>query len=63
MINTFTEIGLSEDTQLQTITFGSEKGVYSLHYKDDYYYITDHTDETKIYASFTKKMYELWFNH
>lgn len=62
MINIFTKIGLSEDTRIQTVTFNSEKEVYSLHYKDDYYYITDHTDET-IYASFTKKMYELWFNH
>lgn len=54
---------LSEDTRLESVYFNSQQGVFSLHFKDDCYYVTDHSDETKIYAVFTKEMYKIWFEN
>lgn len=45
---------LSEDTRLQSIWIKPEADVFSLHYRDDCYYITDHSDETKIYRRNSK---------
>lgn len=54
---------LSEETRLQSITFGAGNGVYGLHFKDKFYYITDCIDETKIYAVVAKDLYDIWFGY
>ena len=53
---------LSENTRIQTITLYCE--IYDLHQglgDDNSYYITKHADPDKIYACFSKEMFELIF--
>ncbi len=53
---------LSEETRLQSIWVKPNAGVFSLHFKDGFYYITSHSDYTKIYAVFAEEMHKLMFS-